>query len=59
MRAKEPGVIVLATGDDMLGFNHQTFAYLAWLSAHTDFANVFAHYREINPIGSSRIFVRK
>jgi len=59
MRTKEPGVIVIATGDDMLGFNHQTFDYMAWLSAHTDFASVFAHYREINSVGSFRIFVRK
>ena len=59
MRTKEPGVIVIATGDDMLGFNHQTFDYVAWLNAHTHFASVFAHYREINPIGSFRIFVRK
>ena len=59
VRSKEPGVIVIATGDDMLGFNHRTFDYVAWLSAHTHFASVFAHYREINPIGSFRIFVRK
>jgi hypothetical protein len=59
VRTKEPGVIVIATGDDMLGFNHQTFDYVAWLSAHTDFASVFAHYREITPIGSFRVFVRK
>jgi hypothetical protein len=59
VHTKEPGVIVIATGDDMLGFNHQTFDYVAWLSAHTDFASVLAHYREISPIGSFRIFVRK
>lgn len=59
IRTKEPGVIVVATGDDMLGFNHQMFDYVAWLSANTHFASVFAHYREINPIGSFRIFVRK
>jgi hypothetical protein len=59
IRTKEPGVIVINTGDDMLGFNHQTFDYVAWLNAHTHFASVFAHYREINPIGSFRIFVRK
>jgi hypothetical protein len=56
---KEPGVIVIATGNDMLGFNRLTFDYVAWLNAHTDFASVLAHYREINPIGSFRIFVRK
>ena len=59
VRTKEPGVIVIATGNDMLGFNHQTFDYVAWLSAHTDFASILAHYREISPIGSFRIFVRK
>ncbi len=59
VRTKEPGVIVIATGDDMLGFNHQTFDYVTWLGAHTDFASVLAHYREISPIGSFRIFVRK
>ena len=59
VRIKEPGIIVIATGDDMLGFNHQTFDYVAWLSAHTDFASVIAHYREASPIGSFRIFVRK
>ena len=59
VRVKEPGVIVIATGNDMLGFNHQTFDYVAWLSAHTDFASTLAHYREISSIGSFRIFVRK
>jgi hypothetical protein len=58
VRANEPGVIVIATGDDMLGFNHQTFDYITWLSAHTHFASVFARYREISPIGPYRIFVR-
>jgi len=58
VRTREPGVIVIATGDDMLGFNHQTFDYVAWLSAHTDFASVLAYYREIGPIGSFRVFVR-
>lgn len=59
VRIKEPGVIVIATGDDMLGFNHQSFDYVTWLSAHTHFASVFEQYREISPIGSFRIFVRK
>ncbi len=59
VRTKEPGVIVIATGDDMLGFNHQSFDYVAWLSAHTDFPSVRTHYREISPIGSFRVFVRK
>jgi hypothetical protein len=59
VRTKEPGVIVIATGKDMLGFNHQAFDYVAWLNAYTDFASVFSHYREISPIGSFRIFVRK
>ena len=58
VRTREPGVIVIATGDDMLGFNHQTFDYVAWLSAHTDFVSVLAYYREIGPIGSFRVFVR-
>jgi hypothetical protein len=51
-------ILVIATGNNMLGFNHQTFDY-AWLNAHTDFASVFAHYRETTPIGSFRTFVRK
>ena len=59
VRTKQPGVILIATGDDMLGFDHQTFDYVGWLSAHTDFASVLAHYREAKPIGSFRIFVRK
>lgn len=59
LRIKEPGVIVIATGKDMLGFGHRDFDYVTWLSAHTDFAGTLAHYREINPIGSFRIFVRK
>jgi hypothetical protein len=59
VRAKKPGVIVIAAGNDMLGFNHQTFDYTAWLSAHTDFASILAHYREISAIGPFRIFVRK
>jgi hypothetical protein len=58
MRIKEPGVIVIATGNNMLGFNHRAFDYVAWLSAHTAFASALSHYREINPIGSFRIFVR-
>ena len=35
VRAKEPGVIVFATGDDMLGFNHHRFDYLEWLGARS------------------------
>jgi hypothetical protein len=42
-----------------LGFDHRNFDYVAWLITHTDFASALAHYREINPIGSFRIFVRK
>jgi len=59
VRIKEPGVIVIATGKDMLGFGHRAFDYVTWLSAHTDFASTLAHYREISPIGSFRVFVRK
>jgi hypothetical protein len=59
VRTKKPGVIVIATGNDMLGFNHQTFDYTAWLNAHTDFASILTHYREISAIGPFRIFVRK
>ena len=59
VRIKEPGVIVIATGNDMLGFGHRAFDYVAWLSAHTDFASTLAHYRETSPIGPFRIFVRK
>jgi len=59
VRMKEPGVIVIATGNDMLGFDHRAFDYMAWLSAHTDFAGTLAHYRETSPIGPFRIFVRK
>jgi hypothetical protein len=43
----------------MLGFDYRNFDYVAWLSAHTDFARTLAQYREISPIGSFRIFVRK
>jgi len=59
VRIKEPGVIVIATGNDMLGFDHRAFDYVTWLNAHTDFASTLAHYREISPISSFRIFVRK
>jgi hypothetical protein len=59
VRIKEPGVIVVATGNNMLGFNHRAFDYVAWLNAHTAFASALSHYREIDPIGSFRIFVRK
>lgn len=59
VRIKQPGVIVVATGDDMLGFNGRRFDYLEWLGAHTDFARVLLQYREISPIGSFRVFVRK
>ena len=59
VRIKEPGVIVIATGTDMLGFNHRAFDYVAWLSAHTDFASTLTRYRETSPIGPFRIFVRK
>ena len=56
--AQEPGVIVMATGDHMLGFNKREFSYLEWLNANTSMASILAHYREINPIGSFRVFVR-
>jgi flagellar biosynthesis protein FliQ len=59
VRIKEPGVIVIATGNDMLGFNHRAFDYVAWLSANTDFASTLVRYRETSPIGPFRIFVRK
>jgi hypothetical protein len=59
VRIKQPGVIVVATGDDMLGFNGRRFDYLEWLEAHTDFARVLLQYREISPIGPFRVFVRK
>lgn len=59
VRIKQPGVIVVATGNDMLGFNGRRFDYLEWLGAHTDFKRVLLQYREISPIGSFRVFVRK
>lgn len=59
VRIKQPGVIVVATGDDMLGFNGRRFDYLEWLEAHTDFARVLLQYREISPIGPFRVLVRK
>jgi hypothetical protein len=58
VRAAAPGVIVIATGDDMLGFPHRRFDYVEWLSAPTDFASILAQYRETPPIGSFRVFVR-
>lgn len=59
VRINQPGVIVVATGDDMLGFNGRRFDYLEYLGAHTDFARVLVQYREISSIGSFRVFVRK
>jgi len=59
VRAREPGVIVVATGDDMLGFDGRAFDYLDWLGAQTDFAAVLAGYREIGPVGPFRVFVRR
>ena len=59
VRTKQPGVIVVETGDDMLGFMGRRFDYLEWLGAHSDFARVLLQYREIGPIGSFRVFVRK
>jgi hypothetical protein len=59
VRIKQPGVIVVATGDDMLGFNGRRFDYVEWLGANTDFKRVLSQYREISPIGSFRVFVRK
>lgn len=58
VRNREPGVIVIATGDDMLGFGGREFDYVAWLRANTDFADVLERYRESEPIGSFRVFVR-
>jgi hypothetical protein len=58
-RAMEPGIIVIATGEDMLGFNGRNFDYLDWLGVHTDFMSVLARYREISPIGTFRVFVKK
>jgi hypothetical protein len=57
-RANKPGVIVIDTGDHMLGFGGRKFDYVEWLNAHSDFANVLRHYREADPIGPFRIFVR-
>jgi hypothetical protein len=59
VRAKEPGVIVIATGGDMLGFNRQCFDYVAWLGAYAELTGILDRYREIGPIGSFRVFVRK
>jgi len=58
-RAQTPGVIVIAAGDYMLGFGTRKFDYVKWLEAHTDFADILRHYREISPIDSFRVFVRK
>ena len=58
-RAKQPGVIVVDIGQDKLGFNGRPFSYVNWLKANTTFASVLAHYREIDPIGRFRLFVKK
>jgi hypothetical protein len=58
VRVKQPGVIVVATGDDMLGFNRRRFDYVEWLTANAGFAEVLVHYRETGPIGPFRVFVR-
>ena len=55
---QQPGVIVIDAGNNKLGFNDQKFSYVDWLEAHTSFASILAHYREINPIGPFRVFVR-
>jgi hypothetical protein len=59
MRAKKPGVIVIDAGKRMLGFRNLDFDYLRWLGARTDVADLLRHYREIGPVGSFRLFVRK
>jgi len=59
IRAKRPGVIVVDAGKRKLGFGNRKFDYLPWLDAHTGFANILQHYREIGPVGRFRLFVRK
>ncbi len=56
---KKPGVIVIDAGSSKLGFGGRKFDYLQWLDAHTDFADILRHYREIDPVGPFRLFVRK
>ena len=58
VRDREPGVIVIAAGGHMLGFDDREFDYLEWLGAHTNFADLLRRYREIEPIGPFRVFVR-
>ncbi len=58
IRAEEPGVIVVDAADRKLGFGTRRFDYLPWLEGHTGF-DILRHYREINPVGPFRLFVRK
>jgi hypothetical protein len=58
-RAKAPGVIVIDAGDHRLGFGDRKFDYLQWLDAHTNFDDILRHYREVDPIGPFRLFVRR
>jgi hypothetical protein len=59
IRAKEPGVIVIDAAVNKLGFGDRKFDYLPWLESRTDFTDVLQHYREIDPVGPFRLFVRK
>jgi hypothetical protein len=59
MRTRKPGVIVIDAGSSKLGFAHRRFYYLQWLDARTGFADILRHYREIDPVGPFRLFVRE
>jgi hypothetical protein len=59
IRAKEPGVIVIDAAVDKLGFGNRKFDYLPWLESRTDFTDLLRQYREIDPVGPFRLFVRK
>jgi hypothetical protein len=59
IRAKEPGTLVVDAAAEKLGFGNRAFDYLPWLEQRTGFADVLRDYREIDPVGPFRLFVRK
>lgn len=59
MHTSEPGVIVINAGSSKLGFANRKFDYLQWFDARTGFADIRRHYREIDPVGPFRLFVRE
>ena len=59
MKKSPPSLVFVEAARSRLGLNGRLFDDIAFYSQDAEFASIWREYREVSPVGSLRVFVRK